>query len=120
MNQEPRTHIDKKAKLADHGSHGSSAHTNGNDKHASTSAHHSTNGNGSTNGHDASQSHHLTSQGCMDLEEEYSAHNYHPLPIVFSRAKGARVWDPEGKEYIDCLSAYSAVNQVSGCCPPPL
>jgi ornithine--oxo-acid transaminase len=41
---------------------------------------------------------------------------YHPLPIVFDSAKGAKVWDPEGREYIDMLSAYSAVNQ--GHCHP--
>ncbi|TFK36056.1 ornithine-oxo-acid aminotransferase [Crucibulum laeve] len=41
---------------------------------------------------------------------------YHPLPVVFDSAKGAKVWDPEGKEYIDMLSAYSAVNQ--GHCHP--
>ncbi|KAG6910369.1 ornithine aminotransferase [Tephrocybe rancida] len=42
--------------------------------------------------------------------------SYHPLPVVFDSAKGAKVWDPEGKEYIDMLSAYSAVNQ--GHCHP--
>lgn len=41
----------------------------------------------------------------------YSKTSYHPIPIVFSRASGVDVWDPEGKHYIDCLSAYSAVNQ---------
>lgn len=55
----------------------------------------------------------MTSKHCIDLEEEYSAHNYHPLPVVFSRASGAHVFDVEGRQYIDCLSAYSAVNQVS-------
>ncbi|GAA6005977.1 ornithine-oxo-acid transaminase [Rhodotorula paludigena] len=58
----------------------------------------------------------VSSQEAIALEEEYSAHNYHPLPIVFERAEGARVWDPEGNEYLDCLSAYSAVNQ--GHCHP--
>lgn len=38
--------------------------------------------------------------------------SYHPLPVVFSKAQGAQVWDPEGRHYLDCLSAYSAVNQV--------
>ncbi|QRV94011.1 aminotransferase class-III protein [Ceratobasidium sp. AG-Ba] len=57
-----------------------------------------------------------TSQRLMDLEHEHSAHNYHPLPVVFDRALGAKVWDPEGNEYIDMLSAYSAVNQ--GHCHP--
>ncbi|THU85517.1 ornithine-oxo-acid aminotransferase [Dendrothele bispora CBS 962.96] len=50
------------------------------------------------------------------MEHEYGAHNYHPLPVVFDRANGAKVWDPEGNEYIDMLSAYSAVNQ--GHCHP--
>jgi ornithine--oxo-acid transaminase len=45
------------------------------------------------------------------LEEAYGAHNYHPLPVVLDRGKGAKVWDVEGKEYLDFLSAYSAVNQ---------
>lgn len=45
------------------------------------------------------------------LEEAYGAHNYHPLPVVLERGKGAKVWDVEGKEYLDFLSAYSAVNQ---------
>ncbi|GAA5820728.1 hypothetical protein JCM11251_003130 [Rhodosporidiobolus azoricus] len=58
----------------------------------------------------------VSSQEAIQLEEEYSAHNYHPLPVVFERAEGAKVWDPEGNEYIDCLSAYSAVNQ--GHCHP--
>ncbi|KAF9228139.1 ornithine aminotransferase [Gyrodon lividus] len=52
------------------------------------------------------------------MEYEYSAHNYHPLPVVFDSAKGAIVWDPEGNEYIDMLSAYSAVNQ--GHCHPKI
>lgn len=47
----------------------------------------------------------------MKMEHDYGAHNYHPLPIVFSKAEGAYVWDPEGRKYIDFLSAYSAVNQ---------
>lgn len=45
------------------------------------------------------------------LEEAYGAHNYHPLPVVLERGKGSSVWDVEGKEYLDFLSAYSAVNQ---------
>lgn len=45
------------------------------------------------------------------LEEKYGAHNYHPLPVVISRAKGAVVWDADGKKYFDFLSAYSALNQ---------
>lgn len=45
------------------------------------------------------------------LEERYSAHNYHPLDVVITRAEGVWVYDVEGKRYLDCLSAYSAVNQ---------
>ncbi|PIL25860.1 hypothetical protein GSI_11613 [Ganoderma sinense ZZ0214-1] len=59
---------------------------------------------------------HISSAQVIQLEHEYGAHNYHPLPVVFESAKGAKVWDPEGKEYIDMLSAYSAVNQ--GHCHP--
>jgi len=47
----------------------------------------------------------------MDLEHEYGAHNYHPIPVVINRAEGVWVWDPEGRKYMDCLSSYSAVNQ---------
>ncbi len=47
----------------------------------------------------------------MDLDNTYGAHNYHPIPVVVSKAKGVWVWDPEGRKYLDCLSAYSAVNQ---------
>ncbi|ORX92220.1 ornithine aminotransferase [Basidiobolus meristosporus CBS 931.73] len=52
-----------------------------------------------------------TSEQIIELEHSYSAHNYHPLPVVFSKAEGVYVWDPEGKQYFDFLSAYSAVNQ---------
>jgi ornithine--oxo-acid transaminase len=45
------------------------------------------------------------------MTERYGAHNYHPLPVVISRAEGIWVWDCEGKKYLDFLSAYSAVNQ---------
>ncbi|NIR71992.1 ornithine--oxo-acid transaminase [candidate division KSB1 bacterium] len=45
------------------------------------------------------------------LEDKYGAHNYHPLDIVISRAEGVWVDDVEGKRYMDCLSAYSAINQ---------
>ena len=55
--------------------------------------------------------HLLTSAEAMKLEYDYSAHNYHPIPVVFSKAKGVHVWDPEGRCYYDFLSAYSAVNQ---------
>jgi len=47
----------------------------------------------------------VNSAQTMELEHEYSAHNYHPLPVVFARALGAKVWDPEGREYLDFLSA---------------
>jgi len=47
----------------------------------------------------------ITSMQSMELERIYSAHNYHPLPVVFSRALGAKVWDPEGREYLDFLAA---------------
>jgi len=61
---------------------------------------------------------HLNTADVIQLEHKYGAHNYHPLPVVFDSAKGAKVWDPEGKEYIDMLSAYSAVNQ--GHCHPKI
>ncbi|EIN05180.1 ornithine aminotransferase [Punctularia strigosozonata HHB-11173 SS5] len=61
---------------------------------------------------------HLTSADVIHLEHEHGAHNYHPLPVVFERGQGAKVWDPEGKEYIDMLAAYSAVNQ--GHCHPAI
>lgn len=60
----------------------------------------------------------LTSQEAMDLENKYGAHNYHPLPVVLSRGEGVYVWDLEGKQYYDFLSAYSAVNQ--GHCHPKI
>ncbi len=50
------------------------------------------------------------------LAERYSAHNYHPLPVVIARGEGSWVWDVEGNKYLDCLSAYSALNQ--GHCHP--
>ena len=51
------------------------------------------------------------SQYYVDLENTYGAHNYHPIPVVISKAEGVWVWDPEGRKYMDCLSSYSAVNQ---------
>ena len=54
----------------------------------------------------------------IHLEHEYSAHTYHPLPVVLSRGEGPYVWDVEGKRYLDFLSGYSAVNQ--GHCHPRL
>jgi len=52
----------------------------------------------------------------IDLENRYNAHNYQPLDVVITRARGVWVWDVEGRKYLDCLSAYSAVNQ--GHCHP--
>ncbi len=52
-----------------------------------------------------------SSSELMNLDNTYGAHNYHPLEVVISKAEGVWVWDPEGKKYMDCLSAYSAVNQ---------
>jgi len=67
---------------------------------------------------DKSKYHTSSSDEAIHSEHTYAAHNYHPLPIVFARALGTKVWDPEGKEYLDFLSAYSAVNQ--GHCHPEL
>lgn len=53
-------------------------------------------------------------QQLLDKEARYGAHNYHPLPVVIERAKGVHMWDVEGKQYFDFLSAYSAVNQGHG------
>jgi len=53
----------------------------------------------------------MKTQDYIDLEEKYGAHNYHPLDVVINRAEGVWVWDVEGKRYLDCLSAYSALNQ---------
>ncbi|UOQ98770.1 ornithine--oxo-acid transaminase [Hymenobacter sp. 5317J-9] len=52
----------------------------------------------------------------MQLEDQYGAHNYHPLPVVLARGEGVHLWDVDGKHYYDFLSAYSAVNQ--GHCHP--
>ncbi|MFM2267827.1 MAG: hypothetical protein RL757_1268 [Bacteroidota bacterium] len=52
----------------------------------------------------------------MELEDQYGAHNYHPLPVVLSRGEGVFVFDVDGRRYFDFLSAYSAVNQ--GHCHP--
>lgn len=54
----------------------------------------------------------------LELEEQYGAHNYHPIPVVLTRGKGVHVWDVEGKQYYDFLSGYSAVNQ--GHCHPKI
>lgn len=53
----------------------------------------------------------MNTQEFVQLEEQYGAHNYHPLDVVIERAEGVWVYDVEGKKYLDCLSAYSAVNQ---------
>lgn len=52
----------------------------------------------------------------IELEEKYGAHNYHPLDVVITKAEGVWVYDVDGKKYLDCLAAYSAVNQ--GHCHP--
>ncbi len=52
----------------------------------------------------------------LQLEEQYGAHNYHPLPVVLEKGEGVFLWDVEGKRYYDFLSGYSAVNQ--GHCHP--
>ncbi|EYE92259.1 ornithine-oxo-acid transaminase [Aspergillus ruber CBS 135680] len=62
--------------------------------------------------------HSSSTNEAIQAEHDFAAHNYHPLPIVFARAQGTSVWDPEGRHYLDFLSAYSAVNQ--GHCHPRL
>lgn len=62
--------------------------------------------------------HASSTEDAIQSESTYAAHNYHPLPIVFSRASGVWVWDPENNKYLDFLSAYSAINQ--GHCHPEL
>ena len=59
-----------------------------------------------------------TTQYYLELEEKYSAHNYHPLPVVLNRGEGVYVWDVDNKRYYDFLSGYSAVNQ--GHCHPKI
>ncbi len=63
---------------------------------------------------------HLTpaAQKFIDLEENYGAHNYHPLPVVLNKASGVFFWDVDNKKYFDFLSGYSAVNQ--GHCHPEI
>ncbi len=60
----------------------------------------------------------LNTEGYIALENAYGAHNYHPLDVVIDRADGVWVYDVEGKKYLDCLAAYSAVNQ--GHCHPKI
>jgi ornithine--oxo-acid transaminase len=57
-------------------------------------------------------------QHLIDLEDKHGAHNYHPLPVVLEKGLGVHVWDVDGKQYYDFLSAYSAVNQ--GHCHPKI
>ena len=58
----------------------------------------------------------MKTQDYIEIEDKYGAHNYHPLDVVISKAQGIWVWDVEGNKYMDCLAAYSAVNQ--GHCHP--
>ncbi|MBE9472404.1 MAG: ornithine--oxo-acid transaminase, partial [Chloroflexi bacterium] len=58
----------------------------------------------------------MRTQDYVALEDRYNAHNYQPLDVVITRAEGVWVWDVEGRKYLDCLSAYSAINQ--GHCHP--
>jgi len=60
----------------------------------------------------------MNTQDYINKEDQYGAHNYHPLPVVLERGEGPFVWDVEGKRYFDFLSAYSAVNQ--GHCHPKI
>ena len=53
----------------------------------------------------------MNTKDYIALEEQYGAHNYHPLDVVIERAEGVWVYDVDGRKYLDCLSAYSAVNQ---------
>ncbi|MGH9379843.1 MAG: ornithine--oxo-acid transaminase [Thermoanaerobaculia bacterium] len=59
-----------------------------------------------------------TTTDLIALEERFGAHNYHPLDVVVARAEGCWVWDVDGRRYLDCLAAYSAVNQ--GHCHPAI
>jgi len=60
----------------------------------------------------------MNSQDYIKLEDNYGAHNYHPLDVVIDIGEGVWVWDVEGTKYLDFLSAYSAVNQ--GHCHPKI
>ncbi|MHA1532917.1 MAG: aminotransferase class III-fold pyridoxal phosphate-dependent enzyme, partial [Candidatus Heimdallarchaeota archaeon] len=51
-----------------------------------------------------------SSKELMEMDTTYGAHNYHPISVVISKAEGVWVYDPEGKKYLDCLSAYSSHN----------
>src|SRR4051812_6796116 len=52
----------------------------------------------------------MNNKQLIDLADTYGAHNYHPLPVVVAKANGVWVEDADGKRYMDCLAAYSAVN----------
>lgn len=60
----------------------------------------------------------MNTQDYIEIENEYGAHNYHPLDVVVEKAEGVWVYDVDGKKYLDCLAAYSAVNQ--GHCHPKI
>ncbi|MFP4369390.1 MAG: aminotransferase class III-fold pyridoxal phosphate-dependent enzyme, partial [Candidatus Kapaibacterium sp.] len=60
----------------------------------------------------------MKSQELIKIENEYGAHNYHPLDVVVEKARGIWVYDVDGNKYMDCLAAYSAVNQ--GHCHPKI
>ncbi|MDM8537107.1 ornithine--oxo-acid transaminase [Desulfobacterales bacterium HSG17] len=60
----------------------------------------------------------MEQQNYIELEDKYGAHNYKPLDVILTRGEGIWVWDVTGKRYMDCLSAYSAVNQ--GHCHPEI
>ena len=60
----------------------------------------------------------MNTQEYLDLENQYGAHNYKPLDVVLTKGEGVWVWDVDGKKYLDCLAAYSAVNQ--GHCHPEI
>lgn len=53
----------------------------------------------------------MNTKDYISIEEQYGAHNYHPLDVVIERAEGVWVYDVDGRKYLDCLSAYSAINQ---------
>ena len=58
------------------------------------------------------------SKELIEMDFEFGAHNYHPIPVVITRAEGCWVFDPEGNKYLDCLSAYSSQN--AGHCHPEI
>ena len=60
----------------------------------------------------------MDSREYIRLEDTYGAQNYKPLDVILSKGQGIWVWDVDGKKYMDCLSAYSAVNQ--GHCHPKI